>query len=268
METYIDLSVTQVALAASLILINAGISVSLRLGIERRLLVAGLRTIIQLTLVGCVLQWVFDTDQWYIVLALLLLMTLIAGWTARQRSTRHYPEMTMDTIVAVWLSSWAITAFALLVVLRRPNHSLEHWYRPQYSIPLMGMILGNTLNGVSVGIKTLTDALYRDRDRIESALALGATRWEAANESIQDAIRTGMIPIINTMMVVGIVSLPGMMTGQMLAGTEPLSAVKYQIVILFLVAAATAVGTMAVVLFGYRHLFDRYHRLQIDRLRT
>lgn len=268
MRDYIDLTYWQVALAALLIMINAVVSVTLRLGLERTLLIASLRTIVQLTLIGWVLQWVFQVDRLYIVLALLLVMTLIAGVTATRRTSRRYAGMLADTVLSIWCSSWVITMFALTVVLHGPNHTLAQWYHPQYSIPLMGMVLGNTLNGVSVGLKTFTESLHQQGDRIESALALGATRWEAASDTVQDAIRTGLIPILNAMMIVGIVSLPGMMTGQLLSGTEPVAAVKYQIVIMFLIASATALGTVGIVLLSFRRLFTINHQLRSDVLRS
>ena len=193
---------------------------------------------------------------------------MIAGFTASQRTARRYPGLAADTILSIWCSSWAITGFALIVVLHGPNKSIYDWYQPQYSIPLLGMILGNTLNGVSVGLKTFTESLYQKRDQIEASLALGATRWEAANDSVRDAMRTGMIPILNSMMIVGIVSLPGMMTGQLLAGTKPISAVKYQIVIMFLIASATALGTVGVVLLSFRRLFNERHQLRVELLST
>ena len=152
--SYIELGYGQVALAAILILINAGISLALRLGLERTLLIASLRTIVQLLLLGWGLQWVFQVDRWYIVLLIMMTMTLVAGYTAMQRTGRKYDGMLLDTIVSMWGSSWAIAAFALVVVLHGPNRSLSEWYRPQYAIPLLGMILGNTLNGISVGLKT------------------------------------------------------------------------------------------------------------------
>jgi len=260
---YIELGYGQVALAAILILINGAISLFLRLGLERTLLIASLRTVVQLLLLGWGLQWVFQVDRWYIVLLIMLTMTLVAGYTAMQRTGRKYDGMLVDTIVSMWVSSWAIAAFALIIVLHGPNQSLSEWYRPQYAIPLLGMILGNTLNGISVGLKTFTDALHQRRGHIESLLALGATRWEAANDAITDAVRTGMIPILNSMMIVGIVSLPGMMTGQLLSGTDPASAVKYQIVVMFLIASATALGTVGVILLSYRRLFTKEHQLQL-----
>ncbi len=128
------------------------------------------------------------------------------------------------------------------------------------------MILGNTLNGIALGMDRLGQELDSHRDAVETLLALGATRWEAARAPIQQAVRTGMIPIINSMMVVGLVSLPGMMTGQLLSGQAPMEAVKYQIVIMFLIAAGAALGTVSVVLLGYRRLFNQDHQFLAGRL--
>lgn len=253
---YHVLTAWDVTLAALLILINGAISVFLRLGLERSLLVASLRTIVQLLLIGLVLEWVFEEKPWYVVVLILLAMTLIAGFTAVRRSKRRFPGIWIDTIVAMWASSWLVTAFALLLVFK----GIDHWYQPQYAIPLMGMVLGNTLNGISIGINSFTESLVQRRSEVESALALGASRWEAAISTIQQAIRSGMIPIINAMMVVGIVSLPGMMTGQLLSGTAPVEAVKYQIVIMFLIASATAMGTVGAVVLSFLRLFNSKHQ--------
>jgi len=148
-----------------------------------------------------------------------------------------------------------MAAIALFALVR-----VQPWYSPHYAIPLVGMILGNTLNGIALGLDRLGSELNARRAEVESLLALGATRWEAAREPVRQAIRTGMIPIINAMMVVGIVSLPGMMTGQLLAGVDPIQAVKYQIVIMFLIASGTALGTVGVVLLSYRRLFNANHQ--------
>lgn len=261
---YFRLTYLQVGFAAALILINAGISVWLRLGLERSLFVASIRTIVQLLLVGMILQWIFALETWYAVVGIWIFMTLIAGVTAVQRNRRRYSGIWLDTILSVWLSSWLITAFALLVVLR----GIDSWYQPQYAIPLLGMVLGNILNGISVGLGTFTESAWNRQAEIETVLSLGGTRWEAAGETIRHALRTGMTPIINSMMVVGLVSLPGMMTGQLLSGTEPAEAVKYQIAIMFLIASATALGTSAAVLLSFRRLFSSDHQFLRSRLRT
>ncbi len=263
---YVALTYWQLAVAASLIGVCAAISLWLRLGLERRLVIASVRTVAQLLLIGLVLQWIFRPGQpWPIVAALMLTMTTIAGLAAVGRTRRRYGGIWLDSLVSMWASSWLITSVALFGVLQvqgRPGP----WYQPQYAIPLLGMILGNTLNGISLGLDRLGEELANRRDEVETLLALGATRWEAARGPIRRAIRTGMIPIINSMMVVGLVSLPGMMTGQLLAGADPQQAVKYQIVIMFLIAAGTSLGTMSVVLLGYRRLFTADHQFLPGRL--
>ena len=261
----VPLDVWQLAIAASLIVVSAVISLFLRLGLERRLAVAAVRTVVQLLLIGLVLEWIFDADRWYVVVVWMLLMTLIAGGAAVQRTGRRYRGIWLDSIISMWASSWLIAAVALFAIVQVPQRGLS-WYQPQYAIPLLGMILGNTLNGISLGLDRLGEELSTKRDQLETLLALGATRWEAARSPIQQAVRTGMIPIINSMMVVGLVNLPGMMTGQLLAGADPLPAVKYQIVIMFVIAASTSLGTVGVVLLGYRRLFTPDHQFLPARL--
>jgi len=259
-----QLSPWQVGFAAGLILLCGLISIILRLSMERTLLWAGVRTVVQLLLIGLVLRWVFSVDRWYFVLAVMTLMTVIAGVAAVRRTNRRYPGMWTDSLVTIWASSWLITAFAIFVVVHPPGA----WYQPQYTIPLLGMILGNALTGTSLGLGRLTDELIARRAEVETLLALGATRWEAARDMVRTAIRTGMVPIINTMMIVGLVSLPGMMTGQILSGVDPMEAVKYQIVIMFLIAAATSLGVVGTVLLGYRRLFTTSHQFRYERIRS
>ena len=261
-DSYIELAYWQVGLAALLILINGAISVALRLDLERRLWVAAVRMTVQLLLVGIVLHWVFDLSRWYLVLSLMLAMTVIAGVAAVSRTEHRYPGIWLNSILCVWASSWLVSALALFAIVQ-----VDPWYRPQYAIPLLGMILGNTLNGISLGLDRFGSELETRREQVESLLALGATRWEAARLPVRDAIRTGMIPILNAMTVAGLVSLPGMMTGQLLAGVEPVQAVKYQIVILFLIASGTALGTVGVVLLSYCRLFNGHHQFLHQRIR-
>jgi putative ABC transport system permease protein len=144
---------------------------------------------------------------------------------------------------------------------------VDPWWEPQYFIPLLGMILGNALTGISLGLDRTMDMLDDGRGRVETRLAWGATAWEAARPVAAEALRTGMIPIINSMSAVGLVTIPGMMTGQILSGTAPALAARYQILIMFLIAGATAMGTALSVLLTVRVMFDRDHRLRIDKLR-
>ena len=234
----------------------------MQLGLHRRLALASTRCVVQLLLIGLVLRWIFEPGrQWYVVISLGMVMTMIAGVVAVGRGDRKYRGMVLDSVVSIWTCAWLITAVALVAVVRP-----EPWYRPQYAIPLLGMILHNTLNGISLGLNRFTRDMAERRIEIETLLALGATRWEAAHSMVQQAIRTGMIPTINAMMIMGIVSLPGMMTGQLLAGVDPLQAVSYQIVIMFCIAASSALGTFGVVLLGYRRLFTADHQFLPGKL--
>lgn len=261
--SYLQLTYGQVALATLLILVNGLISLALGLHLGKSLALAAVRTVVQLLLIGLVLEWIFHTEHWLVVIVLLCLMTVVAAVTAVQRNERRYPGIWLNTVVSIWASSWLVAAYALAAVLQVG----ERWYQPQYVIPLLGMILGNALNGITLGQNAFADTLVARRDQVEALLALGANRWEAARPAVQHAVRTGMVPIINTMLVAGLVSLPGMMTGQILSGTPPIEAVKYQIVIMFVIASAAALGTVGVVLLSVRGLFNADHQFLYERLR-
>jgi putative ABC transport system permease protein len=135
--------------------------------------------------------------------------------------------------------------FALVAVI-----GTDPWYTPQYAIPLLGMVLGNTLTGIALALDRLTQNAWDQRNVIEQRLMLGEPAGAAVSDIRRYSMRSGMIPSINAMAVAGIVSLPGMMTGQILAGAPPIEAVKYQILIMFLVTAGTGFGTFAAVWLG------------------
>lgn len=258
---YLSLSNGDIAIAASLILINGVLSLVLRLGLGRALLIAALRSVVQLLLIGYVLGWIFSHAQWYVVLPVIALMTLIAGLSASGRGQRTYVGQRLDSVVSIWLSAWLVAAIGLFVVI-----GVHPWYEPQYVIPILGMILGNTLTGVSLAIERMTQELLAGRATLEMILSLGGSRWEAAQLPARQAIRAGMLPTLNQMSVVGLVSLPGMMTGQVLAGGDPLAAVRYQIIIMFLIAASSALGTVTAVLLTYRRLFSADHQFCASKL--
>ena len=260
---YINLSNGQLVFAAVLILINVAISVWLRLGLAKTLLVASTRMVVQLLLVGFILQWVFALKTPLPVIAIGLVMSALAGIAAVHRTHRRFAGVYWDSMLSVLASAFVVTGAAVLGIL-----DVSPWYEPQYTIPLLGMVLGNILSGISLALDRFMEGVARDASLIESDLALGATRWEAAHPLINDSLRTGMIPTINSMMVMGVVSLPGMMTGQLLAGAAPADAVRYQIVIMFMIAAATALGTLSVILLAFRKLFNAQHQLCLGRLQS
>ncbi|MDH5749027.1 MAG: ABC transporter permease, partial [Rhodospirillales bacterium] len=159
------------------------------------------------------------------------------------------------------MAGGVISVLALSALLRP-----DPWYDPRYALPLLGMILGNTMNAVALGMNTLTATAFNERNAIESRLALGHTRFEALDRVMRASLRTALMPIVNSMAATGLVALPGMMTGQILAGVEPVEAVKYQLLIMFLIAGGTALGGLIAVLAGAWRLTDGRHRLRLDRL--
>jgi putative ABC transport system permease protein len=259
----IELSTWDLTLAAGLVVLLAFMSWGLRLGVGRRVLIAALRSALQLALLGLVLGVLFKLRSLPWIGALALFMLTMAGWEVMARQKRRYAGpwgMGIGTL-SMFLSSFSVTLLALLVIIR-----VEPWYLPQYLIPLLGMLLGNTMNGIAIALDNLTRSVWEGRGRIEARLLLGAD-WSTAIAQIRrDSLRSGLIPIINAMAAAGIVSLPGMMTGQILAGSPPIEAAKYQLLIMFLISAGTGLGSVVAVWIGSRRLFDERQRLRLDRL--
>lgn len=259
----ISLSPLDLAIAASLVLALAGLTQALHLGLSKMLLVAGLRSAVQLTLLGLVLKVLFSQADPFFIGLLALFMLLVAGYEARARQQRRYTGYWGIGIgtLSMFLSSFTVTLLALVVIIQ-----VEPWYRPQYLIPLLGMLLGNTMTSIAISLDNLNQNAWRQRGNIEARLILGQDWQQAIGDIRRNALHAGLIPIINAMATAGVVSLPGMMTGQILAGSPPFEAAKYQILILFLIAASTGAGAVAAVWFGSRRLFDERQRLRLDRL--
>jgi len=260
----ITLDAFDLSLAALLVIGLALTSARSYPGIAKQLLVAAVRTAIQLTLIGLVLKTLFANSGLLWVGALSLVMLAIAGREVMVRQHRRFAGSWGYGIgvLSMFISSFTVALFALVVVVGN-----EPWYQPQYAIPLLGMLLGNTMNGIALALDRLTQTAWDQKDVIEARLMLGHTAGESVSGIRQQVFRSGLIPIINAMAAAGVVSLPGMMTGQILAGAEPVEAVKYQIMIMFLIAAGAGFGTLAAVHLSVRRLFDERQRLRLDRLK-
>ena len=264
MSGIIQLSPFDLSLAALLVIALAVVCRRLRLGIGGRLLWNAMRTVIQLSLIGVVLKALFASSSpgWVVLMALVMLFGAGREVRARQKNPLRGGWGFGVGLGAMFVSSFAVAVLALTVVV-----GPEPWYAPRYAIPLLGMLLGNTMNGLSLSLNHLTQGVRQNRPVIETRLALGQTRSEAIDDIRRESVRTGLIPIINSMAAAGLVSLPGMMTGQILAGNPPVDAVKYQILIMFLIAGGTGFGTLAAVWMSSHRLFDERHRLRLDRLK-
>ncbi len=261
--TYVPLSFWDLVAAATLIVINGVISLLFQLGIGRTLFFAALRMVVQLGAIGFVLKFIFAQTSPLWTMGLALVMGLVAGREVVARQGRRFAGWWAYGLGTGPLFFVGILATLFAVGgLIRP----DPWYAPAYILPILGMVLGNTMTGVSLGLDALTKSARRERAAIEARIALGASRAEALSHVIRDALRTGMMPLINAMAASGIVSLPGMMTGQILSGVDPVEATKYQLMIMFLLGGATAMGVLLAVFGAFYRLTDERHRLRLDRL--
>jgi putative ABC transport system permease protein len=242
----------QLALATVFVLFVGVLSMRLALGLEKDLAIATVRTYLQLIALGLVLRWVFGIRSPFLVLGILVLMVLMAAQIIVRRSPDAPGRIFASSAVAMGLTGFIVTfAVTGLIVQVKP------WYEPRYVIPLAGMVLGNSMTGIALALERVFSDMDARTDEILALTALGATPWEAAHGSVRDALRAGLIPTVNAMAAAGIVFIPGMMAGQILAGADPVTATGYQIVVMLMVAAATALGSVVAVMLTYKRRFDR-----------
>lgn len=227
------------------------------LRMTKTMLIATLRTFVQLIAIGFVLEVIFEANRWYWVLGMLAVMVGIAAHTTWHRL---HPGRRKGLFGSVGFSIVLGAGFTLLWVTQVVIH-VQPWYHPQYIIPLAGMIIGNSMNSASIALERFYSELDLRKPEIETLLALGASSSQAAQGAFQAAVSAAMIPNINAMMVVGLVSLPGTMTGQILAGQAPLSAVNYQIVVMLMWTCAAAISTVAVTYFACKKSFNTAEQL-------
>ena len=246
----------------SLGLIAIAIALSLwqRLGLAKTLALAALRTLAQLLGVGFVLSVIFASDQPIAIVALLIGMAGIATVVARNRIDRELPELLKWVWMAIVLGATVTMTYVCLFVIR-----LDPWYSPQQLVPLTGMVLGHAMTAASISGERLVSTLRNSRIEIETHLSLGATPAQAVRGYRQAAVKAGLIPTINAMMIVGLVTLPGTITGQLLGGSEPLVAAIYQILIMFMLALSTLIAALVVTYGLAKQFFNSAMQLVIPQ---
>jgi len=259
----IPLQAMDLFIAAAMVVTLALLSITQRLNLARLLLISASRAFIQLLLLGYVLDTVFSLQSPVWILLITLLMLVVAG---REVMVRQHRRLRGWWGFGTGTVSMFISSFCVMLITMTAIIDIDPWYHPQYLIPLMGMLLGNTMNGIAISLDRLLEDAWVERQMVETRLSLGHLACDAIASLRRKALRAGMIPLINAMAVAGIVSLPGMMTGQLLAGSSPMEAAKYQILIFFLIAAGTGFGAYGAVTLASRRLFDDRQRLRLERL--
>jgi putative ABC transport system permease protein len=254
------LSIKDLVLSFGLIALTVMLFRYEKIALQKALLIGTLRTILQLFVVGFIIQAIFQNTHWFWVLLMVVVMIVVAGHTAYQRLARfkQISHLLLLSNVALAMGAgftiWWVNAVTL---------HIHPWYQPQFLIPLAGMIIGNSMTGLALALERLFSELTARRGEIEALLSLGATPAQAAKKPYLQAVEAAMIPNINAMMVVGIVSLPGMMTGQILAGQSPLAAVHYQIVVMFMITCASALTVVIAAKWALKQCFNSAEQLML-----
>ena len=249
----IHVTLGEVAASLALVAVAAAVSLWRRADLERDLALAVVRSFLQLTAVGYVIQAIFDSDSLWLVALLLAVMVGFGSLTARARA-RGVPGALVP--IALALATAALVTLGLVLALGVfPS-------RPRYLVPVGGMVIGNAMTAAAVSLNRLADDMRDSSLRIEATLALGATAWEAAREVVTRSLRSGMITLVDSTKTTGVVFFPGTMVGMLLAGARPLDAVRLQLILLWSLLGAVALSSVLATGLGYRGFFTPAHQLR------
>ena len=258
MKGIINLTVVQVALAYVFVIIVLIIVRARGIKREKEIIISSIRMTLQLVLVGYLLVYIFNNPNAFITIGIIILMEAFAVFTVFKKFKKQLSKSLKQVIaLSMGIGTLSCLVYFLLVVMR-----ISPWYEPQYFIPIAGMIVGNSMTGISLGVRSLVEGMTIQRAVVEEALILGATPQDASRAIINSTFDAAILPTINSMVGMGIVFLPGMMTGQILSGTDPTTAIAYQIAIMLGILGAVALTVFIMLHWGYRTFFNKEQQLR------
>jgi putative ABC transport system permease protein len=260
--SYAQITLPRLLLSLALIAVAVALSRRSRLGLERDLLWGAVRGAAQLIAIGYVLLLLFNHEHPAWVVLLLTVMLVVAGATAARRVEHGPPRSALFPRAIAAVGAGSVVAVVPVFAAVVPLHP---WYEARYLVPISGMMLSNAMNVVALVFERIFASASSEADQVEALLALGATPRQALERQVRATLRAALLPTINGLLTVGLVALPGMMTGQIVSGTPPEQAVRYQIVILYQLVAVAAVAGMVAVTFARRLLFTARAQLVLPR---
>jgi len=249
----IDVSLGEVAASLALIAIAVAVSLWERADLERDIGLAVVRSFLQLTAIGYVINAIFDSDSLWLVVALLAVMVAFGALTARARA-RDVPGALGPLALA--LSVAAATTLGLVLALG------VFEAKARFLVPVGGMVIGNSMTAAAVSLNRLADEVRDSARAIEATLALGATARQAASGLVTRSLRSGMIPLIDSTKTTGVVFFPGAMVGMLLGGADPIDAVRLQLILLWALLGSVAVSSVLSTSLAYRGFFTPAHQLR------
>lgn len=263
--TAIQLSFPDLLIASCSLLIGTALSIMMALNICRSLFIAVVRMCAQLVFVGMLLRYAFALSSPYFTLLIAIAMLAAASYEVPARQAVSFKGWVRFGLggAALTISTVFVVSLAMATALREAE-----WSDARHIIPILGIVLGTAMNCTSLALNSILTSVKREQRSIEARLALGADRYLAFRELRASAVRNGLIPVINQMAGAGIITLPGVMTGQVLAGMDPLEAAKYQILLMLLLAGAGLIGVIIASHLAVIALTDHRDRLRLDRLDT
>lgn len=256
MPEIIKLDFTDLGIAVALMAITIGLSAWEKLGIEIKLLMATGRTILQLMVLGYVLDFIFAVDNVIAVLAILAVIITIAAIITRNRISQKIPLVLPLVWGAMFISTTVSISYTNYLIIQP-----QRWFEPRYVIPLALMVIAGAMNAAAIAGERLVKTIDSSHLEIETHLSLGATPTQAVAEYRKEAIRAGIIPTINQMTLVGMVTIPSFFTGQLLGGVKADEAISYQIVVLFMIAFANLVTTILLTRGLSKQFFNEHAQL-------
>lgn len=255
MRGVVQLNILQFSLIYLLLVIILVIMKKSKINQTKLLLVASFRMTIQLILAGLILTYIFEKPHPAYVILYLLAMVVFSIRRVLSKNKDMNSKFKVYVALSLSLSGLFILMFFVMAVVG------ENVFNPQYTIPLAGMIIGNAMTGVTLGLKTFSENIKNQRNRIEALLNLGVTPRKILLPYVNNALETALLPTMNNMLGMGIISLPGMMTGQILSGTSPTTAIMYQIAIMIAICTSVCLTVFSALSLGYRTLYNKRNQI-------